>query len=221
MATGLVVDRCPMGLKKDIIPGGLFLTISNEVDLTLEDLNELEQWDHNHPSFSVSHGKDRPPGLDLLSSHVELGFGELFRDLRHAEHELRARLHPAPMGTIAKAKPDGSTKFRIFQDLRRNRVNSATVITERQVLPRPLDHAVNLAQLSNYDDCSATEILILDFADAFMSVPLAECERPYNVTVLDDDIDLKRDKISGREARRGRCIAWRVLVYPPRHHLHV
>ena len=53
----------------------------------------------------------------------------------------------APLGNIAKAKPDGSLKFRIIQDLRRGGANLLAELFERIVLPRPTDHGWDLFNL--------------------------------------------------------------------------
>ena len=54
-------------------------------------------------------------------------------------------------------------------------MNSAALVTERQALPKPLEHALNLARLPK-DGGGETdvEVLAVNFANAFMSVPIAE-----------------------------------------------
>ncbi len=61
-------------------------------------------------------------------------------------------------------------KHRVIQDLRRNEVNACVTLPELQVLPRPADHATDLAKLSAV--CSKSEevrCLVLDFKDAFIT----------------------------------------------------
>ena len=59
-------------------------------------------------------------------------------------------------------------------------MNSAARLPERQVLPRPVDHAVDLATLSSQQEPGqAVWVAVADFADAYMSVPLLERERKF------------------------------------------
>ena len=55
-------------------------------------------------------------------------------------------------------------------------------------------------------------VLILDFRDAFMSIPLHTDERPFNCTILDDPITVGRPTFDG-EPTQGRCIVWQVLGF--------
>ena len=78
-------------------------------------------------------------------------------------------------------------KHRAIQDLRRNQVNDTVRMPERQVLPSGIDHARDWAIISDEaQEDTATAVLILDFKDAFMSVPLHESEQPYNCAVVQD-----------------------------------
>ena len=119
-------------------------------------------------------------------------------------------MYPAPLGNLAKERPDKSLKFRLIWDLKANQVNSVARVPERQVLPRGLDHAQDLAELAQHETLS---VIVLDFKNAFMSVPLHPVERPFNVSILEDPIDLQRDTSSTDDVKRGRCIVWRVLGF--------
>ena len=55
--------------------------------------------------------------------------------------------------------------------------------------------------------------MILDFANAFMSLPLAEGERKYNCTVVSDELTRTRGAISEREPQSGKCIVWRFFGF--------
>ena len=80
------------------------------------------------------------------------------------------------MGNIAKAKADGTMKHRLIQDQRINCVNSAVALTERQVLPRPIDHARDVGLLiEDLRPGEVVSVFILDFKDAFMSIPHPPC----------------------------------------------
>ena len=75
-------------------------------------------------------------------------------------------------------------KHRLLQDLKANMVNEAATTRERTVLPRPLDLARDIAAAPS-DTGLTTKVVILDYADAFMSVPLHPAEQPFNcITAL-------------------------------------
>ena len=105
---------------------------------------------------------------------VEDGYGELFSDSTAAETALGGTIYPAPLGTVSKQRPDGSWKHRLIQDLKANRVNAAVELPERMVLPRPVELATDLAQMAaDQGPGDVIMVGIIDFADAFMSIPLA------------------------------------------------
>ena len=78
---------------------------------------------------------------------MEEGYGRLYASRADAEAEL-GPCFPAPLGNITKEGPDGVAKHRLIQDLRRNLVNDCAAVPERQVLPRLIDHARDLAEAS-------------------------------------------------------------------------
>ena len=130
----------PMGLECPIESGGLFPKTAGDPELDSEQLASQERWTHSHPSFEEQFGLERPPGVGLLEEHLEEGFGELFSDTAAASEHFGVDVHPAPLATIGKERPDGTWKFRIIQDMKRNKVNAAVQLPERQVLPRPIDY---------------------------------------------------------------------------------
>ena len=70
-------------------------------------------------------------------------------------------------------KDDGTFKHRLIQDLRANGVDGAVRLPERQVLPRGIDHGVDLAQLASHSgEEEDVFTIVLDFKDAFMSIPI-------------------------------------------------
>jgi hypothetical protein len=171
----------PMGLAAPIQPGGLFPAQSGEAELTLDDLADAQAIKRNRPSFSERHGQERAPGLDLLAEQVNEGFGLLFADKAAAERFLGGQSHPAPLGNITQQKPNGEVKHRLIQDLKNNSVNKAVVLPERQVLPRPIDHAKDVALLSDgLRKGEGISTLVLDFKNAFMSIALEKAERRFN-----------------------------------------
>ena len=132
------------------------------------------------------------------------------RPLRH----LGGSVHPAPLGTISKAKPDGSLKHRVIQDLRANHVNQAVTLTERQVLPRALDHAIDLAILrEDLHERESIATLVLDFRDAFNSVPLHADERRFNCADAGALLTRERPALYEGEPASGSFVVWQVLGF--------
>ena len=168
----------------------------------------------NHPSFTQKYPEVGAAGVQLLEILVNAGYGELFADRDAAAAACTGPLHPAPLGNIAKQRSDGSWKFRLIQDLRRNEVNSAARLPERQVLPRPVDHAIDLATLSSQQEPGqAVWVAVADFADAYMSVPLLERERRFNCAEVSEPLRRTRAPIRPSEPAFGSLVLWRVLGF--------
>ena len=111
-------------------------------------------------------------------------------------------------------KADGTMKYRLIQDQRINMVNSAVAMPERQVLPRPIDHAPDLALL--IEDLRSDEVLttlVLDFKDAFMSVPLHPDERRFNCARVEEPGQRGRAALIADETEKGKFIVWQVLGF--------
>ena len=212
----------PMGLTRDIQVGGLFPEVALDVELTVEELDGQERITNNHPSFEATFDSDTPPGVELMKGYVQSGFGRLFRCADDASKFVGREVHPAPMGTVSKLKDDGSWKHRPIQDLRRNSVNAAVRLPERQVLPRPIDHALDLVNLNAARKAGESlVVLILDFKDACMSIPLHADVQPFNCTRLTQTIERGREPLDKNEPAEGNFILWRVLGFggkpnPPR-----
>ena len=110
---------------------------------------------------------------------------------------------PGTAGNVRKRKHDGSLKNRIIQDLKTNQVNLTASTHERTVLPRGIDHGIDFAALAQRArGCSGGVVKVL-ILDAFMSIPLHEEERRFNVAVL------QQPPFVGS----GRVIVWRVLGF--------
>ena len=212
-----LMDGAPMGIEAPIVPGGLFPLAFSEADATPAEVLS-ETFSGNHPSFTALGAKG--PGWQAVADHVAHGFGELHDSQAALEKHLGSRVAPAPMGVISKLKPDGVTeKHRVIMDLRRNRVNEACCLPERQVLPTWLSHAVDLAILGHgaahgaAAEPLAVMTLILDLWNAFMNIPLADVERPFNVAVVEVPVERGRPPLFEGEPGRGTHIAWRVLGF--------
>ena len=207
----------PMGLSRPITPGGLFPRVVEEAWSTLDQLDGRTPWDSNHPSFNEVHGDDaeaRSPAWDLLEEQVNHGFALLFPDAEAASVYLGGKCHPAPLGNVVKTKDDGSLKHRLIQDLRANGVNNAVQLTERQVLPRGIDHGIDLAALAK----SKTEseelfTLVLDFKDAFMSIPLHRDEQRFNCANAGFVVKRSRPSLFEGEPIEGTFVVWRTLGF--------
>ena len=103
-------------------------------------------------------------------------------------------------------------------DLRISGVNAASSTPERQVLPSVFDHGRDLAALASDwaqspSETDVVETMVLDFKDAFMSVPLAEGERPFNTCALEVPVRRSRPELYPGEPEVGSIIAWRVLGF--------
>ena len=125
-------------------------------------------------------------------------------------------MFPAPRGNIAKQGPDGLAKHRLIQDLRRNFVNDCAGVPERQVLPRFIDHARDLAAASateGIDWEKAVDTLILDFKRAFMAIPVGEAERRYNCCLCEVPVRRRRRALDPQEPKQGHFIVWHVLGF--------
>ena len=194
--------------------GGLFPQVEPDAELTVEELDGRERVTSNHPSFEATFDSNTPPGVELMMGYVKAGFGRLFGSAAEASACVGREVHPAPMGTVSKIKEDGSWKHRPIQDLRRNSVNAAVRLPERQVLPRPIDHALDLVNLNAArKEGESLMVLVLDFKDAFMSIPLHEAEQPFNCTKLAQVIPRGRDALDADEPDKGSFIVWRVLGF--------
>ena len=201
------------GFAKTILPGKLFPETVAERELTPDEVF-AHRCVGNHPSFLAVGADGRPRGEQTIKEHLDSGFGLLFKTLEDAEWYLGSSVTPAPLGCIVKTKEDGTTKVRVIMDLRRNFVNAAAEVPERQVPPTVLHHATDLLTLTHHmTDTDAIETMVLDFADAFMGVPLASEEQAFNACYLEQGIARARPPAFRGEARHGKVIVWRVLGF--------
>ena len=198
----------PMGLAEDIRVGGHFPVAPVDSAITVATLDKMPAKLENHPSWCEL------PSYDLLREQVEQGFAKLYVDADAAANALGAKVHPAPLGNVAKQKDDGTWKFRSIMDLRANMVNAAVRLPERQVLPRGLDHGRDMAKLnSNMEADETLATLVLDFKDAFMSIPLHENEHRFNCAHTGFDLRRRRAPLYPDEPEVGRFLVWHVLGF--------
>ena len=105
-----------MGLAMDIEPGGHFPPADPAPEMDMDHLEQQERWATNHPSFDkATEAGGEPPGPQLVAEYLEAGFGRLYESPEAASQDLGGVVHPAPLGTISKPKPDGSLKHRVIR----------------------------------------------------------------------------------------------------------
>ena len=203
-------DGAPFGIAKEIAPGGLLPLISEHTTLSQEDLLEKAAFDVNHGSFrEVVDGNQ--PAMVELQSLVDEGFARICRDSSDAADLLGQQPVITPLGNVSKIKEDGSRKDRLIQDFKASCVNNASRVAERQVLPRFSDHAQDLATLSASG--SSVGVFILDFKHAFMTIPLAPEEMPFNASIIPEGITRQRPALDATEPESGTILIWQVLGF--------
>ena len=204
----------PVGIAETVEPGGLLPLITEERTSSIDELQARVQWTTNHPSFdSLEADSSSPtaPAHALLASLVDEGHALLFESRDDAAKYLGTDPVPSPLGDVVKLKPDGSVKHRLIQDLRASAVNSASVVSERQVLPRFIDHARDVALASRGGD--QVGVFVIDFQNAFMTLPLAKAEQPFNTSVAPHVVHRSRQALYQNEPSSGKFLVWRVLGF--------
>ena len=78
------------------------------------------------------------------------------------------------------------------------------------MLPRFADHAGDLAYASMR---SELETLILDFKNAFMSVPASPHEARFNCCLVETPVRRSRPALDAEEPEAGRFLVWTVLGF--------
>ena len=196
-------DGAPMGISQEVAPGGLFPLRERPPSLNEDELAQAYQYSGNHKSFSEKfEDSESPPTHELIKGYLESGFAEVFNSREEAEAKL-GRTYPAPLGNVSKLSAGNKWKHRIIQDLKIAKINDASGTFERGVLPRAIDHGVNVAQF--LDRGALGGILILDFSDAFMCVPLHESERPFCCAEVEG--------MTFKSFGPGLFLVWRVLGF--------
>ena len=212
-------EGAPMGIRRPIEPScGFFPKAPVEPTVDPDDVFSMD-FHGNHPSFRFSDTGETPPGHELIEDHLNKGFGLLFASREDAETFLQSPIAPAPFGCISKQKKDHSVKHRVIMDLRRNSVNAASRVPERQVLPTVFNHARDLAELAGElllappetDMCVRT--MVLDFQDAFMGIPLRAEEYPFNCCVTEVPLVRTRAPKYKNEPEVGQVVLWTVLGF--------
>ena len=202
-------DGAPMGIAKAIPAGGLLPLVHEQRQ---QHYNELEQsglWHHNHPSFDTAEESFKAAHAQM-KEHLDQGFAWLFRDREQAERWLECTAFASPLADVMKPKADGTIKHRLIQDLKASGINACSTVPERQVLPRFQDHGRDLADLSVL---GKTQVLVLDYQHAFMSVPLAYEELRFNCSAVPNGVARSRKSSYPGEPEKGTFVIWRVLGF--------
>ena len=207
-------DGAPMGITVPILPGsGCFPLFDAPAVLdpkTVLDMPKVK----NHPSFV-----NEPAGHAAVESHLNAGFGILFESSAEASLYVGSAVSPAPLGCVTKVKDNGELKHRIIMDLKANHVNLACSTPERQVLPTLHAHGRDIAILAELLDKPIDQEpiflqhMVLDFADAFMSIPLAPSEYAFNCCELARPVRRTRRAAHDHEPQEGKFIIWVVLGF--------
>ena len=93
-------------------------------------------------------------------------------------------------------------------------MNSCVHLTERQVLPRGIDHGVDLARLGALkSEDEEVFTLVLDFKDAFMFIPLRESEQRFNCAHTGFELSRARPALIDNEVASGNFVVWRTLGF--------
>ena len=204
----------PMGLSASVAPSGLLPVVEETPEITVKELDELDRKGDNHQSYYDITEGSRPPAWGLLEDQVNSGAAHLYESQEHAEKALGGLTHPAPLGCVSKETAPGVWKHRLIQDQTANSVNRAVLLPERQVLPRGVDHARDLAVLAA--QClpgEDVECMVLDFKDAFMSIPLDANERRFNCARAGFEIERTRPAKYHDEPAKGKFVVWQVLGF--------
>jgi hypothetical protein len=192
-------EGAPMGISRPIAPGGLFPPRAPEPTLAEQDIRSTFAYAGNHGSFHDLHGAAEAPALSELRGFIEKGYALQYPD-RAAAEAVHGPLHLAPLGAVRKERA-GVVKTRVIQDLLINGVNSLSSFTERVVLPRGIDHAVDMAVLSDRHPGAVVHCLVLDFVDAFMSMALHPDEMRFTAAEVPETSGL------------GPILVWRVVGF--------
>ena len=145
----------------------------------------------NYRSFEEA----REHALPELERVVSKGYAR-----RYASWDaLAAELGPVAVSKLAcivKTRTDGSIKARVVTDLRRSGVNRCVQAGERIVLPRGKDVVADTAFLLHAlaPDADA-EAMVLDFSDAFHTLPVHPEERKFGVAQAFDGAYLVFDTV--------------------------
>jgi len=192
-------EGAPLGVRVPIPAGsGAYPLLASPAESTPEEALSLPALE-NHTSFREKGEFEEPPGQALIEEHLNKGFGILFSSRAAAEEHLGGSIATAPLGCVSRQKETGQWKHRVVMDLKLNGVNAASSTPERQVLPSVFDHAWDLATLAaSQPDQTEIETMVLDFSDAFMSIPLAGAERPFNTCEVSTPIRRTRPPPSSK-----------------------
>jgi hypothetical protein len=95
-----------------------------------------------------------------------------------------------------KPRPDGTEKVRIIIDMLRSGINAFVRLSERIVLPRLRDVVANaMWMMGQCLEGEEIEQVVIDFSDAFKTLPVREEERPLQIARADGNTFVGYDTI--------------------------
>ena len=203
-------EGAPVGINRKIKPGGLLPMISESTEASKEEILSGRQFEANHRSFDEELDPARPAHKELTEM-VDKGFAILFHDQASAEAWLGCKTIASPLGNVTQVKPDGRIKHRLITDQKASRVNNLSCCAERQVLPRFGDHALDIALAGRVSETA--KVMVLDFAHAFMTIPLHDDEMAVSCTNVPEGMSRTRDPVIEKESKFGYFLVWRVLGF--------
>jgi hypothetical protein len=100
------------------------------------------------------------------------------------------------LAAIIKPRPDGTEKVRIIIDMLRSGINAFVRLSERIVLPRLRDVVANaMWMMGQCLEGEEIEQVVIDFSDAFKTLPVREEERPLQIARADGNTFVGYDTI--------------------------
>ena len=137
----------------------------------------------NYKSFEEA----RVHALPELQRTVKAGYAVHIGTWRQVVAKF-GRVVVSKLACILKARKNGGLKVRLVVDLRRSQVNRCAQVPERVVLPRikeVLENAVTLLHAAAAGQ--EVEAMVVDFKDAFHSLPVHDDEKKYGVARTEGD----------------------------------
>ena len=176
-------DGAPQGISVQAETCGIF----PEVDHTAEEETErekcvdsLEELDEHTDLTQVASLEEDDAAWEEVQRMISKGWLKACDTLQEAESFAGAKIHPSKLVVVVKVS-GGKEKRRLTLDSKRSGLRPATKKPERAVLPRITDVVEDSLDMLEGAMPGELEYLVLDFSDAFFSVPLHPRERKHFV----------------------------------------
>ena len=166
-----LLEGAPLGVREDIPARGVFPLVEPAVaNETLDEIFATSEPRANYKSYEEAYTHVAPE-LERLR---QAGYVEVLGSWSEVTARFGRSVVVSKLAAILKPRADGSLKVRLVIDYRRSGVNAHVRTPERVVLPRikdALDDAVYL--MSQNGGNERISMLVLDFKDAFHTIPVA------------------------------------------------